>query len=494
MLFLGLDVGSSSIKLSVLDGNSSQCVASTQYPRTELDILSPKPGWAEQDPETWWDCIVHGIHQLSASVDTRQIDAIGIAYQMHGLVLVDKGQRVLRPSIIWCDSRAVGIGQGALEELGGDYCYGHLLNSPGNFTAAKLRWVQVNEPELFARIHKAMLPGDFIVMKLSGEINTTAAGLSEGTLWDFRDRTIAGMLLDHWQISPSVVPPLVPNLGLQCEVSDQAAMELGLSPGTKITYRAGDQPNNAFSLNVLHPGDVAATAGTSGVIYGVTDQPVADRESRVNTFLHVTDSAETPRNGVLVCVNGTGRSYSWLRRLLAAGSGGQEVTYQYLNSLAASIEVGSEGLVFHPFGNGSERIFQNRTLGARMTGLDLNRHGLGHVVRAVQEGIVFALAKGFEVLESLGGSCNVVRAAKGNMFLSDIFTSSFANTLDASVELFDTDGAEGAARAAAVGIGFYGSADEAFERLERVEVVEPQAGLRDRYQQACQCWAEKLPV
>lgn len=493
MLFLGIDVGSSSVKLSVLDGHTGKSLGALSYPDTELAIDSPETGFAEQHPDTWWDCVRQGFARLVArgSFDPARIDAIGISYQMHGLVVVDKEQNVLRPAIIWCDSRAVPLGNAALAELGTDYCFGHLLNSPGNFTAAKLRWVQQYQPEIFSRIDKIMLPGDFIAMKLSGVINTTASGLSEATLWDFKENRVATELLAHWGIDSSLIPDVVPSFGVQSHVSAGVAAELGLRDGVKICYRAGDQPNNAFSLNVLEPGEVAATAGTSGVIYGVTDQPAADVESRVNTFLHVTSTEEKNRNGVLVCVNGCGRLYSWLRQTL--GEAGGAPSYPQLNALAQAVPIGSDGLLFHPFGNGAERIFQNKNLGAQLRNLDFNRHGLGHMVRAAQEGIVFSLNQGFDVLKSLGGSCDVVRAGKGNLFLSDVFAHTFANTTQAAVEMFATDGAEGAARAAALGVGYYASATEAFTGLTRLSVVEPQAALFAQYQDAYQTWVALLP-
>lgn len=494
MLFLGIDIGSSSTKVSVIDGQTGKSVGATSYPDTELDILSPEPGFAEQLPETWWDCIKQACARLFAkgNIDPARIEAIGISYQMHGLVLVDAEQKPLRPAIIWCDSRAVAAGGEAFEGLGSDYCLTNLLNSPGNFTAAKLRWVQQNEPEIFSRIDKMMLPGDYIAMKLTGNATTTASGLSEGTLWNFREQRVARELLDYWKIDTSLIPALVPSFGDQGVVSPAAAAELGIRSGIKVSYRAGDQPNNAFSLNVLEAGEVAATAGTSGVIYGVTDQFAADSLSRVNTFLHVSNTAAQPRNGVLVCVNGAGRLYSWLRHTLAAA--GQMPSYTLLNDLAEQVAIGSEGLIFHPFGNGAERIYQNRNPGAQLRNLDFNRHGLGHMVRAAQEGIVFSLNQGFDVLKGLGGSCDVVRAAKGNMFLSNVFSNAFANTTGAVVELFETDGAEGAARGAALGCGYYSSAKEAFGGLTRVGVVEPEAGQMARYQDAYKEWAALLPV
>jgi xylulokinase len=493
MLFLGIDLGSSSTKLSVLDGVTGKSLGALSYPESELAIQSPEFGFAEQDPEVWWDCIQRGFVKLvvKGGFDPKKITAIGISYQMHGLVLIDQQQQVLRPSIIWCDSRAVPLGNQALADLGRDYCFGHLLNSPGNFTAAKLRWVQQHQPEIFSKIYKMMLPGDFIAMKLTGEITTTASGLSEGTLWDFKENRVANELLAHWGIDNNIIPDLVPSLGMQGEVKSDVAKSLGLAEGVKVCYRGGDQPNNAFSLNVLQPGEVAATAGTSGVIYGVTDKPAADLESRVNTFLHVTNTEKEKRNGVLLCVNGCGRLYSWLRQTISAA--GATPSYPQLNDLAQQAPVGSDGLLFHPFGNGAERIFQNKNLGAQLRNLDFNRHGLGHMVRAAQEGIVFSLNQGFDVLKSLGGSCNLVRAGKGNMFLSDVFTQTFANTTQAAVELLETDGAEGAARAAAMGSGFYTSAKETFGGLKRTTLVEPQLNLSAQYQDAYQAWVNLLP-
>lgn len=490
MLFLGIDVGSSSVKLSVLDGNSGKTVASVQHPTTELAILSPQPGFAEQDPETWWDCVKVGLTKLNEHIDTKAIAAIGIAYQMHGLVTVDANQQVLRPAIIWCDSRAVGAGNEALAELGESYCYAELYNSPGNFTASKLRWVQQNQPDVFTKVKHIMLPGDYIALRLSGDVATSATGLSEGTLWNFKHKRPASELLAHWDIDPSVIPNTVPVLGQQASVSAAIADELNLSPGTPITYRAGDQPNNAFSLNVLKPGEVAATAGTSGVIYAVTDQPAADTQGRVNTFLHVSNTDSEPRNGVLACVNGTGRAYSWLRQILSQA--GTEPSYPALNDLATQTPIGSDGLTVLPFGNGAERLLQNQNIGAHFCNLDHNRHQLGHMVRATQEGIAFALNKGFEILKTIGVDCTTIKAGHSNMFLSDLFAEAFANTSGATIELYNTDGAEGAARAAAVGAGFYKNTDEAFEHLAVIKTIAPNTELQQKYQAAYGHWNDQL--
>lgn len=496
MLFLGIDVGSSSVKLAVLDGSTGSAVAATQFPKRELEIQSPKAGWAEQDPEVWWQCVKSGCAELFErfTIDPSAIAGVGITYQMHGLVLVDAQQKVLRPAIIWCDSRAVATGDEALGALGADYCYEHLLNSPGNFTAAKLRWVQQHEPEVYARIDKIMLPGDYIAMRLSGQVTTTAGGLSEGVFWDFKQNQVGSALLNLWDINPALLPSITPEIGEQCQLSAEGAASLGLKAGIPVAYRAGDQPNNAFSLNVLNPGDVAATAGTSGVIYGVTDKPLADTQGRVNTFRHVTHTDTAPRNGVLVCVNGSGRSYSWLRELLShhQASNNEAFSYPLLNEFAAKAPIGCEGLSYLPFGNGAERIFNNRNLGAHLRNIDLNRHGLPHIARAVQEGIVFAMNTGFDVLKGLGGDCKTVKAPSGNLFLSPIFQEAFANTTQCAVELLDTDSAEGAARGAALGCGYFNSHDEAFTGIKSLQVIEPQTSKISQYQDAYQCWQQTI--
>lgn len=494
MYFLGIDIGSSSIKLALLDGESGKCLARQQYPPTELEISSPHSGWAEQDPELWWQCVCHAWQQLKSAnqFDAGQVSGIGITYQMHGLVLVNADHKVLRPAIIWCDSRAVDIGRDAYNALGADYCLQHLLNSPGNFTAAKLRWVQENEPEIYAQVHKAMLPGDYIAMRLSGVINTTESGLSEALLWDFSERQIATPLLEHWQIDAALIPDCAPQIGVQSTLTAPAAQALGLPEGIPISYRAGDQPNNAFSLQALSPGEVATTAGTSGVIYAVTDNNLADPKSRVNTFLHVNDNAASaqPRNGILLCVNGTGRAYSWVRQILQQSQ--NSVSYNTLNEFAARAPVGSDGLICYPFGNGAERVLENRNPQAAFQRLDFNQHGTEHMVRATMEGIVFALNYGADVLREIGANCDLVRAGAANLFQSELFTQIYANTTGAYVELYDTDGAEGAARGAALGSGFYASETEAFHGLTQVGDIQPDSATSEHYREYYQQWLNNL--
>lgn len=488
MLFLGYDLGSSSVKACLFDGDAGRTLGRVSHPREEMPISAPRPGWAEQQPETWWSSARAATIELLAKspVERQAIGGIGISYQMHGLVLVDEKGEVLRPSIIWCDSRAVEIGNNAFQALGTRLCLDRLLNSPGNFTASKLRWVQEYEPELFSRIHKVLLPGDYFAFRLTGAPATTVSGLSEGIFWDFRENRVADFLLEHYELSKDLLPDVVPTFGDQGRVTAEAASELGLVPGIPVSFRAGDQPANALSLNVLEPGEIAATAGTSGVVYAVTDVVRADPRSRVNSFAHVNHTPSAPRLGVLLCINGTGSSNRWLRHTL------RRTGYRDLDELAASVEVGAGRLSFYPFGNGAERMLENRDPGASLSGLRFNTHGEAHLARAVQEGVAFAFRYGISILGELGLQPSLVRAPGANMFRSAVFREALAGTSNVRLELFDTDGAEGAARGAAMGASFYRSPSEAFRGIERITVVEPQPEKAAHYLEAYERWLEGL--
>lgn len=488
MYLLGYDIGSSSVKASLVDAQSGKCVASAFYPKSEAAIIAVKPGWAEQEPSSWWENLKLATADIMAAsaADPKDIKAIGISYQMHGLVCVDKDQNVLRPSIIWCDSRAVPYGQKAFDELGHENCLSHLLNSPGNFTASKLAWVKENEPELYAKIYKIMLPGDYIAMKLSGEICTTVSGLSEGMLWDFAEDAPAQMLLDYYGIDKSLIADIKPTFSEQGRVSAAAAAELGLAEGTPITYRAGDQPNNALSLNVFNPGEIASTAGTSGVVYGVLGDVNYDPKSRVNTFAHVNHTPDQTRLGVLLCINGTGILNSWMKRNVAP----EGISYAEMNDLAAQSPIGSAGVSIMPFGNGAERMLENKEVGSSIHGVNFNVHNKSHLLRAAQEGIVFSFKYGIEVMEQMGMNVNKIHAGHANMFLSPIFRETLAGVSGAVIELYDTDGSVGAAKGAGIGAGIYKDNNEAFATLEKLAVIEP--AHTAEYTDAYEAWKSRL--
>lgn len=492
MYLLGIDIGSSSIKVCLLNAQGGDTIASAFSPKIEMKIVATQAGWAEQHPSAWWENLKLATQEvLSISqISKNEIKAIGISYQMHGLVCVDKAGEVIRPSIIWCDSRAVTIGNKALENIGKKKCLEHLLNSPGNFTASKLKWVKDNETALFEKIHKILLPGDYIAYKLSGVLNTTSTGLSEGILWDFKENNVAQILLKEYEFPSAIIPDLVPVFGEQSSLSKSAAEELNLEAGTLISYRAGDQPNNALSLNVLKPGEIATTAGTSGVIYGVSDKAKYDPQSRVNTFVHVNHTTENPRYGVLLCINGTGILNSWLKNNFFGLN--SSMSYPEMNALAESVPVGAEGVTFLPFGNGAERILENKEIGAQLLNLSFNTHKAGHVLRAAQEGIVFALKYGLDIMKTVGVEANTVRAGKANMFLSPVFTKTFATICDTKVELYNTDGAQGAARGAGVGANIYKDFTEAFSGLKILETVFPDDQNKSAYQDAYERWVAAL--
>ena len=470
MLLLGIDIGTSSIKVSIVDAQTQNCVATAQYPDTETGITSHQKGWAEQSPDMWWENVQQAILKANATkkYNPADIKAIGIAYQMHGLVCVDKQQRVLRDSIIWCDSRAVEIGNRAFDTIGHERSLKHLLNSPGNFTAAKLAWVKENEPATFALIDKIMLPGDFIAMKLTGDITTSVAALSEGVFWDFKEQELSKDVFNYFGFDQSIIPEIKEVFTTHGNISAAVANQLSLQPGIPVTYKAGDQPNNALSLNVLESGEVAATAGTSGVIYGVTDQLVFDQQSRINSFAHVNYVAHQKRIGVLLCINGTGILNSWIKKVT-----GNIYSYQQMNEAAATVAAGSDGLKMLPFGNGAERMLGNQLLQSHIHQIDFNVHGPAHLFRAAQEGIAFAFRYGVDIMRENGMQPSVIRAGKANMFLSDVFTNCFVNATNIPVELHDCDGSVGAAKGAGIGLGFYISPKDAFSNAVPIDWVEP---------------------
>ena len=486
MFLLGYDIGSSSVKASLVNAGTGKSVSSAFFPKTEADIMAVRPGWAEQDPESWWEYLKRSTQAVleESGVSPAEIKAIGISYQMHGLVCVDKERNVLRPAIIWCDSRAVPYGQRAFEALGEERCLSHLLNSPGNFTASKLAWIKENEPAVYEKIHKIMLPGDYIAMRLSGEICTTVPGLSEGIFWDFKESRVAGFLMKHYGFDHSLIADIKPTFSEQGNVNAVAARELGLKEGTPITYRAGDQPNNALSLNVFNPGEIASTAGTSGVVYGVNGEVNYDPQSRVNTFAHVNHTAEQARLGILLCINGTGILNSWVKKHIAP----EGISYNEMNVLASGAPVGSSGISILPFGNGAERMLNNKKTGCSIHGVDFNTHGKHHIIRAAQEGIVFSFKYGIDIMEQMGVPVKKIHAGHANMFLSPVFRDTLAGVTGAVIELYDTDGSVGAAKGAGLGAGIYKDSKEAFATLEKLDVIEPDPTRAQEYADAYARW------
>ncbi|KLT64822.1 xylulokinase [Pedobacter sp. BMA] len=483
MFLLGIDIGTSSIKVSVVRTLDQKCIASVQYPDEETGIKSLKTGWAEQSPADWWFHTQEAILKLKSAqqFDPKEIAAIGIAYQMHGLVVVDKDQNVLRDSIIWCDSRAVEIGKKAFDEIGHEKALSSLLNSPGNFTASKLAWVKQNEPDIYQSIEKIMLPGDFIAMKLTGEITTSVSALSEGIFWDFKKDEISKKVMQNYGFAEHLIPHVSPLFSAHGYVQEEIAEKLGLTPGIPVSYKSGDQPNNALSLNVLKPGEVAATAGTSGVIYGVSEGLAYDKQSRVNTFAHVTYTNKQKHTGILLCINGTGSMYRWARNTFAP-----DKSYTELNALAATAKIGSKGLTVLPFGNGAERMLNNKYTGAQILGIDLNLHGQAEIFRAVQEGIAFSFRYGLDIMRENGMKPQVIRAGKSNLFLSDLFVQTFVDVTGIPVELYENDGSVGAALGAGIGAGIFKTTEEAFVHQQMIQSIAPEN--TDAYEEVYQAW------
>ena len=472
MYLLGYDLGSSSVKASLVDAQTGNVLASDFFPKKEMQIKSPKIGWAEQDPEMWWSNLKEATQAIvaAAKINPKEILAIGISYQMHGLVLIDNNLKPIRDAIIWCDSRAVPYGEKAFDTIGGDNCLSRLLNSPGNFTLSKLAWVKENEPENYAKIKHYMLPGDYIAMRMTSKPCTTVSGLSEGIAWDFTENAPAKFLYDYFGFPQDFIPELVPTFGIQGKMTGEIAAELDLAEGIPITYRAGDQPNNALSLNVLNPGEIAATAGTSGVVYGVNGDAKYDPMSRVNSFAHVNHTQEQTRVGVLLCINGTAILNTWIKNNVAP----EGISYAEMNDLAKDIPIGSDGISIVPFGNGAERVLCNEELDSSIHGINFLKHGKAHLIRAAHEGIAFSFKYGMDIMNDMGIETTTIRAGHANLFLSPIFRQTLSNITGATIELYNTDGSVGAARGAGIGAGIYKNAEEAFSNLKKIIVVTPQ--------------------
>lgn len=490
MYLLGYDIGSSSIKASLVNIQSGEATASAFFPKREMGIKSVKTGWAEQDPAIWWENLKLATQAViaQACATPKEIKAIGISYQMHGLVVVDENQKVIRDAVIWCDSRAVPYGEKAFSDLGNEKCLSHLLNSPGNFTLSKLAWLKENEPEHYAKIRYFMLPGDYVAMRLTGDARTTVSGLSESIAWDFSTNTSAKFLYDYFGFDTKLIPGIVPTFGHQGSLTDAVAKELGLAAGTPVTYRAGDQPNNALSLNVFHPGEVAATAGTSGVVYGVNSDAKYDYLSRVNSFAHVNHSDKQTRIGVLLCINGTAILNAWMKNNIAP----ENIGYAEMNELAADIPIGSDGVGIIPFGNGAERVLCNRELECSAHGINFIRHGKAHLIRAAQEGIAFSFKYGMDIMNRMGIETKTIRAGLANLFLSPIFRQTLSNITNATIELYNTDGSTGAARGAGIGAGIYKDEMEAFATLKKIITVTPAPNHEKESRDAYQKWLSLL--
>lgn len=488
MTTLGIDIGSSSIKVSLMDVATGRAIASCSSPSSEMEIISQKRGWAEQNPEIWWKHVEICLKRvLPTKAEAAKVKAIGIAYQMHGLVCVDRELNPVMNSIIWCDSRAVETGAEAFNGIGEEYCLEHLLNSPGNFTVSKLAWVKKNMPKEYSKVYKFLLPGDYIMLKLTGKCETAECGISEEMLWDVKEGAVAKFLLDYYGIDESLVPEYNPGIGIHGYTDRNTEALFGIKEGTPISYKCGDQPNNAFSLNVLNPGEIAATAGTSGAVYGVTDTDSLDRLSRVNTVLHVNNTKENKRNGILLCINGVGILNAWMRRNMAP-----DISYSEINDIARQVPPGSDGLLVLPFGNGAERMLCNRFTGTQLLNIDLNKHTVKHILRASQESIAFAFKYGIEIMSSIGLKPSMLKAGHANLFLSPLFVKTLATIADVAIELYNTDGSQGAARGAALGAGLYRTPGEAFGNLNKVATFLPDKTLKEPLAETYAKWTAAL--
>ncbi len=444
-MHLGIDIGSSSVKVALID-REGRAIAEVREPSQEMPMKSLQAGWAEQDPEMWWQYTCEAIEKITSQLETSDILSIGLAHQMHGLVLVDQQGNLLRDAIIWCDSRAVPYGSLLADHIGTKQCLDSMLNLPGNFTASKLAWIREHEPDIYKKIACVMLPGDYICYRLTGELSTTAGNLSEGCFWDFKGHRLSPKILEALGLSIDHFPAILQCMDNHGVTRGQIDIN-GLPDEIPVCYKAGDQPNNAYALGVTEPGQVAGTGGTSGVIYAVTDKLVADPSQAVNSFAHFNHSSKTSRIGILLCINSVGILYAWMRRMLG------DLSYGHMEELASRAPVGSDGLAIIPFGNGAERMLGNQPSSASIHGIQLNRHDQSHLIRAALEGLAFSYAHGIEKMRALGVEIHHFRVGNDNLFQSEIFAQSLADLSQCEIEVIECSGAVGAARGGAHGGG-----------------------------------------
>ena len=317
-------------------------------------------------------------------------------------------------------------------------------------------------------------------------MTTTKTGLSEGMLWDYKNNSVADFLLKYYEIDSSLIPKIVPTFGFQCKLNKKGSSECGLLEDIPIYYRAGDQPNNALSLNVLNPGEIAATAGTSGVVFAVTDNVKTNESERINNFLHVNINNSISL-GKLLCINGAGIQYAKLKNELNINS------YDEMNKLSSVVEVGSKQLTYLPFGNGSERMLNNINVGSKMLNFDINIHKKEHVIRATLEGIAFAFVYGMQILINDGVKPKVIRAGNDNLFKSKVFGETISTLINTDIEIYETTGAFGAARAVDLRNRDFNKFENNIIENDFLRTFSPQPNLND-YKNAYNLWVEKLEL
>ena len=465
---LGIDVGTGGTRAVLVDRAGAIAASATCE---HVPFASPHTGWAEQDPHDWWKAAGSAIQQVLSRVESPTIACVGLAGQMHGAVLLDENDQILRPALIWCDQRTQAQCDWLNSKLGERRII-ELTCNPAltNFTLTKLLWVRDNEPGIWKHFRRVLLPKDYVRFRLTGEHAMDVAEASGTLMLDVAQRSWSQEMMSAAGLPMSCVPKLFESPEICARISRAGAAHSGLKPGTPVVAGAGDQAGGAVGMGIVRAGVVSATIGTSGVVFAATDTPAMDVNGRVHTFCHAVPG----RWHVMGVTQAAGLSFRWIRDLLRNDSA--ELSYDRLTREAAAIPAGSDGVLWAPYLMGERTPYLDPHARATLTGLAAS-HTRGHVVRAILEGVAFSLKDTFSLFAEMQVPIRKVRLGGGGA-RSELWRQIQADVYGYEVEVLTAEegAAYGAALLAAVGAKFWASVEEACDAVVRAQTrVSPEA-------------------
>jgi len=486
MWFLGMDVGTGGTRAVVVDSEGRLISgASSEH----APFRAEHPGWAEQDPEDWWRAAQEAIRgALAAAPEPRQpIGALALTGQMHGAVMLDEDGGVLRPALIWCDTRTQPECDWLTERIGYERLI-ELTCNPAlpNFTLTKLLWVKTHQPEIFARIRHVMCPKDYVRYRLTGEFAIDVQEASGTLLLDVTHRRWSQPVAEAAGISESWLPRVFESPEICARISESGAAATGLKAGTPVAAGAGDQGAGAVGMGILRPGSVSATIGTSGVVFAATAEPTKDPKGRLHTFCHAVPGVWH----VMGVTQSAGLSLRWLRDTFFAGC-----SYDALSEAAAKVPAGSEGLAWAPYLLGERTPHLDPEVRAAFTGIGM-QHTAAHFTRAVLEGVAYSLQDTFTLFAELGIPVSGIRLGGGGA-RGGLWRNIQAGVYGHAVEILTAEegGAFGCALMAGVGAGHWSSLDEACGvAIEVAQRIRPEAAEAAAYKTGYASWRKIYPA
>jgi xylulokinase len=475
MLLLGIDVGTGGSRAVVIN-ETGRIVASATVEHEPF--ASPQTGWAEQDPDDWWRASVAAIREVVSrdNVSPEEIAAVGLSGQMHGSVLLNDRDEIVRPALIWCDQRSDKQCEQLTQQIGAEQLI-KLTCNPAltGFTLPKMLWVRDNEPETWQQVRSVLLPKDYVRFRLTGDKATDVADASGTLLLNVAERKWSHEMLAASEIDASLLPTVFESPEITGTISTSAAELTGLRAGTPVVAGAGDQAGGAVGIGIVQPGAVSATIGTSGVVFAATNSPALDPKGRVHTFCHAIPG----RWHVMGVTQGAGLSMRWFRDQFGAGMGEGD-PYDRMTEEAAQVESGSNGLLWAPYLMGERTPHLDPHARAALVGLTAS-HTRAHVIRAIMEGVAFSLRDSFEIFNEMQVPVETIRLGGGGarsalwrQIQADIYGRAVA-TVEA-----EEGAAYGVAMLAGVGVQTWSSVDAACEAVVRTrDQVEPEANSKN---------------